>query len=252
MRMRTTGAVILVLLLASSGTWAAHNPSAVGVVDGISGTNFQLAARDGYVASPADGNSIYVWSYADLSGGSPTFQYPGPTLILNQWDLITIEFTNELAVNSSMVFPGQAGVVASPDPLNPTSSEPGLLTLEAKPGGKVIYTFTALHAGTFQYHSGTRTDLQTEMGMIGGLIVRPSGFNMATKRWAYDHESSAYSYEVLILMTDMDLTIHTLVESGGYLLADTRAREPVQWFMNGRPGPDTLFGAFASWLPTQP
>ncbi len=41
----------------------------------------------------------------------------------------------------------------------------------------MTYTFTASQPGTFLFHSGTRPELQVEMGMIGALIVRPTGFN---------------------------------------------------------------------------
>ena len=68
-----------------------------------------------------------------------TMQLPGPTLIVNEGDTVTVTLTNALpaaAGNVSIVFPGHAGHAT-------TGGVPGLLTREAPPGGSVTYTFTA-------------------------------------------------------------------------------------------------------------
>ena len=49
-------------------------------ITGVTGTQFNLVAREGYV-SAADGGSLYSWGYAL---GAGLMQYPGPTLIVNQ------------------------------------------------------------------------------------------------------------------------------------------------------------------------
>ena len=72
----------------------------------MTGTQFNLAAREGYV-SAADGGSLYSWGYA-LDNG--LMQYPGPTLIVNQGATVTVTLKNELpapAGNVSIVFPGR-------------------------------------------------------------------------------------------------------------------------------------------------
>ena len=63
---------------------------------------------------------------------------------------------------------------------------------------RVSYTFTAGEPGTYQYHSGTRPDLQVEMGMYGALIVRPTAWvtrrhrvNNHGLRNAYNHARPA-------------------------------------------------------------
>ena len=73
------------------------------VIDGITGPAFNLTARADYI-STADGNSIYNWGYAN---GAGAMQYPGPTLIVNQGDTVTVNLTNTLPVPVSIVFPGQ-------------------------------------------------------------------------------------------------------------------------------------------------
>ena len=229
-----TAAMIAALFLGSA--------SAYGVIDGISGTTFNLTAQTGYI-SGADGLSLYVWGYAD---GVGALQYPGPTLIVNEGDLVTVNLTNTLGVPTSIVFPGQEGVTT-------TGGVAGLLTQEAAAaGGAVSYSFTAGHPGTYLYHSGTRPDLQVEMGLLGALIVRPTGYDAVTNKIAYGHADSAYDHEYLFLLTEMDYDTHFKVEFGLMNQVDTTTFHPVYWFINGRNAPDTMLPAFVPWLPTQP
>ena len=207
-------------------------------IDGVTGTNFNLTAAEGYIYTP-DGDSVLVWGYA-LDGG--LMQYPGPTMIVNQGDTITITLNHDLPFNTadpvSIVFPGQENVTT-------TGGTAGEITQEALPGDPVTYTFTASHAGTYMYHSGSNPDLQIEMGLVGTIIVRPPTANQA-----YNHADSAYDYEYLFLLTEMDPTVHYAVEWGDTV--DNTTYNPVLWFINGRNGPDTMADANTPWLPHQP
>jgi plastocyanin len=225
-------AVILLLLVATG---------AAAAIDGLTGTSFTFTAKPGVISNP-DGSSIPIWGYAN---GAGTVQYPGPTLIVNQGDAVTVTLTNELSVPTSIVFPGHQVAAAG--------GTAGILTQEAQPGGGgVTYNFTASNPGTYTYYSGTQTDLQAEMGLVGALIVRPAGYdpnNPAT--WtAYGDARSAYDQEFLFLLTEMDPDIHYAAGAG--LPADTTSFFSTIWFMNGRAAPDTLAPAGAGWLPTQP
>ena len=112
-------------------------------------------------------------------------QYPGPTLIVHEGDAVTVNLTNQLTVPVSIVFPGQIGVTAS-------GGAAGLLTSEATPsGGTVSYSFTASKPGTYMYHSGTSPELQVEMGLMGALIIRPTGVAELGPGKAYEHPDSA-------------------------------------------------------------
>ena len=228
------------LLLAANTAWA--------VIDGVSGPVFNLTAKADYI-STGDGGSIYSWGYAN---GNGTMQYPGPTLIVNQGDTVTINLSNQLPAPVSIVLPGQAGVIAS-------GGSAGILTQEAAAltggvPGTVSYTFTATQPGTYMYHSGTQPALQVEMGLVGALIVRPAATDPLHQ--AYGHTGARFDHEYLFLLTEMDPLIHTQVEAqvaaGGAISADTSAYHPVLWFMNGRNAPDTLLDAGVPWLPTQP
>lgn len=236
-------ALAAALLAASLGAPAA--------IIGVSGPSFTLTAKDGYISTP-DGNSLYSWGYAN---GGGLMQYPGPTLIVNEGDTVSVTLNNTLAVPVSIVFPGQVNVVA-------TGGVAGPVTKEAPPGGSVQYAFQAFKPGTYTYHSGTRMELQVEMGLFGALIVRPAGFDptpagpgMATpnpNRRAYDDPGSAYDREYLFLLSEMDPDIHPLVEFGNTVAVDITNRFPNNWFINGRCGPDTMADPNAAWLPNQP
>src|SRR3982074_2546996 len=88
---------------------------------GITGTTFDLDAKAAFITQP-DGASIYSWGYgcnpgsptsfvprAMASGKCPDMQLPGPTLIVNEGDTVTVTLTNNLppaAGTTSMLFPG--------------------------------------------------------------------------------------------------------------------------------------------------
>lgn len=225
----------------------AAGANANAVIPGITGPNFTLRAAAAHIDTP-DGDSLLIWAYGDAAAGTPE-QLPGPTLIVNQGDVVTVNLGNQLTVPVSMVFPGQTGVTATPAG-GPTND--GLLTLEAGPGGTVQYQFTAIRPGTFLYHSGTRPELQVEMGLYGALIVRPTGFDQDTNRTAYGHPDSAYDHEYLFLLSEMDPNIHDLVDFGFMNLVDNTEAFPVFWFINGRNGLDTTAPPDVPWQPHQP
>ena len=236
-------------------------PSVEAVVDGIPGPIFNLVAKQDYISSP-DGDSILMWGFAN--GAAGTMQYPGPTLIIQQGQVITVNLTNELPAvhgqNVSIVFPGQLVDTSTSDP----GAVDGALTKEAPPDGTTVvtYQFTATHAGTFMYKSGTRPDLQVEMGLVGAIVVRPTipaGWPTSDPReftdaihYAYEHLDTAYNHEYLYLVTEIDVKIHDQVEIGNLDQVDTTTWYPVTWMVNGRAFPDLLQSPNVPWFPTQP
>lgn len=212
-------------------------------IQGITGTTFNLTASSGHIGTP-DGGSVLIWGYG-VNGG--TMQYPGPTLIVNQGDTITINLTNQLPMPVSMVFPGQTGVTAA-------GGTAGVLTQESSgPADVVTYSFVASQPGTYTYNSGTRPDLQVEMGLMGAIIVRPTG----AANQAYNDPATAFDHENLFVLSEIDPLLHQQVEftlaSGQPLDAiDTTTARPVLWFINGRNAPDTLAAPNIAWMPHQP
>jgi plastocyanin len=217
-------------------------------IDGLTGTVFNFTAKPGFV-SASEGSSILMWGY----GVNGNMQYPGPTLILNEGDLITVTVTNQLSVPTSIVFPGQTNVTAS-------GGIPGLLAREALPGATVTYTFTASNPGTYTYYSGTKPDIQVMMGLVGAIIVRPTLavsvvdplLEPQPKGLAYSHNETKFNRETLFLLTEIDPRINRLVEQGKMDEVDTTTFRAAHWFINGRDAPDTLAPAFEPTLPNQP
>lgn len=98
-RICLTGAVFILLFTFNAGA----------AIDGISGTQFNLTAMNGEVSTPDGGNYLF-WGFAN---GNGMVQYPGPTMIVNQGETITVTLTNNITVaqgatrpNVSIVFPG--------------------------------------------------------------------------------------------------------------------------------------------------
>jgi len=223
---------------------------------GITGANknptFNLTAQSAFLNQP-DGNSVYSWGYGCNSSSPPTgfaptmpnqncptMQVPGPTLIVNEGDNVTVNLTNNLpasAGNTSILFPG-FNVTTGCGATTPTGVQ-GLLTCEAAPGNTVTYTFTASSPGTRAYYSGTQGDLQIDMGLYGAIIVLPANVptacnsgvhasNMTAQSTssqahpgvmetdfrlahaAYDHPGACYDREYLFQFAEMDLNIHNL------------------------------------------
>ena len=223
---------------------------------GITGPSFNLTAQPAYITQP-DGQAVYSWGYGcttapnasafvpTMPNATPacsTMQVPGPTLIVTEGATVSVTLTNSLpkaAGNTSILFPGFTLTSTCP------TTQQGLLTCEAPPGGSVTYTFVASSPGTRAYYSGTQGDLQVEMGLYGAIIVLPSaattnpnypavcgtltsgglpvahpGNNRAAQtNWgegdfrlaaaAYDHPDTCYDREYLFQFSEMDPNIHT-------------------------------------------
>ncbi|PWB78570.1 MAG: hypothetical protein C3F15_01300 [Holophagae bacterium] len=246
---RSAGVARLFSVAAAAALLLVPAAASAGII-GETGPTFYLTAREGNI-SVADGGSIYSWGYTS----GPVMQLPGPTLIVTQGDTVEVTLTNALpaaAGNVSIVFPGHEATAVG--------GVPGLLTQEAPPGGSVTYTFTADEPGTYQYHSGTRPDLQVEMGLYGALIVYPA--NPATVcdtingAMAYDHPGACFDREYLFLTSEIDVDIHNeaqLQASGpGPMDVATEPYHSEYWLFNGRTAPDTMAAAGDGLLTTQP
>ena len=186
-------------------------------VTGISGS--RPAPRAASICSPkrgylsmADGVRVYSWGYGapeTTTNGTGRMQVSGPTLLVNQGETVTVNFTNRLPARSSIVFPGQSGVSTS-------GGSAGALTAEVGPNESVSYTFTAAQPGTYLYQSGTQSGLQVEMGLVGALIVYPAGNPLGAgtgaARTAYGHAGTGYERETLLVVGDIDPDIHAAVD----------------------------------------
>jgi FtsP/CotA-like multicopper oxidase with cupredoxin domain len=231
--------VLLYLSFASNANAGINGVTGAPGVGG-SGVVFNLTASTASIPTP-DGNGVLMWGYSVV--GSP-MQYPGPTLIVNQGDVVTVNLTNTgIPMPVSMLFPGQQGVKA-------TGGTLGQLTREiAVGGGTVSYTFTATNPGTYTYYSGTKPGLQIEMGMMGALIVRS---NTAGQAYNDTDGASQYDREYLFILSEIDPAIHQEVELGFWASVGNTVSHSTLWFINGRLAPDTLFPDNSPFLPNQP
>ncbi len=214
---------------------------------------FDLTTRTGYIDLP-DGNTSFMWGY---SNGFDDFQHPGPVLCVHEGDAVTVILHNTLDVDASIVFPGQHEVLADGMPSQPVVDGDGFMTSLAPPAvaqtGTVTYTFTADHAGTFLYESGTDPETQVRMGLFGALIVRPASDTEASPvGQAYDSVDTQFTKneEFMVLLSEIDPFQHAAVEQGKtFNMNNYKAR---YWLINGRGYPDSIADNYASWLPSQP
>ena len=80
---------------------------------------------------------------------------------------------------------------------------------------------------------------RSRWGLVGTIIVRPTGFSNASRR-AYGDLSTAYDREYLFLLSDADPIIHQQVAfassaeiAAGFPSVDMTKRHAVDWFING-------------------
>ena len=212
-----------------------------GTVAGSTHT-FNLVAEPGYIDTP-DGNSVYMWGYADAATNNGHFQSPGPVLCVAEGQTVVVNLSNTLPEASSIVFPGQDAAVT------PSGGSAGLLTREAAASsGTVSYSFTAGAPGTYLYESGSDPAKQVQMGLYGAVVVRPTLGN----NFAYDSSASQFdpANEYLLLLADVDPDLHHAVETNAtYDLNALRSR---YFTINGRSFPDTIQDNGSALLPNQP
>jgi FtsP/CotA-like multicopper oxidase with cupredoxin domain len=219
--------------------------------------SFSLTTQTGYTVMP-DGNTVFMWG---LSSGAAGFQSPAPILCVSEGDTVTIVLHNTLGEATSLIFPGQEGVLADGALAQPELSGGVVtsLTKAAAPGGSVTYSFVAGSPGTYLYESGTNPNKQVQMGLYGALIVRPSQAPYAydpalVSNYAYgvanDHFKYSTAHEYVMIFSEVDPDVHAAVEVGEPY--DATAYAPKYWLINGRSFPDTIAPNGASWLPTQP
>ena len=242
--------------LAPHTTAAAADVPKVGIVctpsdGGVSGQPiFNLTTQTGYISLP-DGNTAFMWGY---SHGFDAFQHPGPVLCVEAGDQVTVILHNTLPDPTSIVFPGQEGVLADGIASTPERSGGGsgpvtsLSTTAAAATGTVTYSFKAANPGTYLYESGTNPEKQVRMGLFGSLIVRPTGH----PDQAYDSANSNFTpnREFMVLLSEIDPYQHQRVELGKPFNIDNY--HPRYWLINGRGFPDSIADNGASWLPAQP
>ncbi len=231
-----------------------ENETAPGVYNGT----VDLTATDGYISIP-DGNTIYMWGFGFGVPGTAAYQHPGPTLCFTEGQAVSITLHNALPENVSLLFPGQSDVLAGGQPVVAQVAD-NSLTQFALPSGTMTYAFTASHAGTFIYESGTSLQKQVQMGLFGTIVVRPTLGSNYIYDWAATQFNPINDYTLLLSEIDPDWhaavedAVNTFNAGGVYNPTPFNVVDyhPRYWQINGRSFPDTIAPNRAAWLPTQP
>lgn len=183
---------------------------------------FNLCASDGTITLP-DSTSVTVWGFVDTGGGPCTTglvnSLPGPELHADAGDSVTINLTNALAENVSILIAGQ-NVAAS-------GGVAGTFTTEAAAnGGTAAYTINPVQEGTYLYESGTNNSIQIPMGLYGALIV---GSGVSGQAYG-----NAFDQEAVLLLSEIDPALNA--NPGGF---DLLGYHPTYWLINGEAYPNT-------------
>jgi len=109
-------------------------------------------------------------------------QLPGPTLVWQEGDTITLHVTNHLKKSSSIHWHG----IILPAPMD---GVPGISYKGIPPGKTFTYRFKVKQHGTYWYHS--HSGYQEQTGMYGSIIIKPK------KR-----EPFKYDRDYVVLLSD--------------------------------------------------
>lgn len=169
------------------------------------------------------GETVKIWGYN--STNTAVTRPGGPTLVVNQGDVVTVRLHNQLGESTGLLLQGQRMI---PD-----------LT-GAAPGATRAYTFTADQPGTFLYEAAPLPNAQHQvaMGLYGALVVRPSG----APNQAYAAAATAFQDESVLVLGEIDPALNNSTNPAAF---DMRAYVPRYFLINGRahPGTDPILTA---------
>ncbi|RNM15784.1 multicopper oxidase domain-containing protein [Nocardioides pocheonensis] len=166
------------------------------------------------------GQTLPIWGFS-TTGAAGSATAPGPVLVVQQGDTVSITLHNQLSDNVSLSLPGQPAS-AFTQGLSAADQTTG-----ATPGGTATYTFHADRPGTFLYEAGHTPQgaRQVAMGLAGALVV------LRTDATASGH---AFDDESVVVLSDMDPRLNAAPAT--FDMRSYRA----QWrLINGKPFPST-------------
>ncbi len=121
------------------------------------GDVFNMDARK--ATKRIDGSEISMYAYNG--------QIPGPVLKVRQGNSLTVNFTNNLDVDTTVHWHGIRVK-------NEFDGVPGVTQRAIRPGESFAYRLDFPDAGVYWYHPHVREDYQQELGLYGNIIVQPS------------------------------------------------------------------------------
>ncbi len=182
----------------------------------FSQVTFNWFARMVGDATMWDGQNIGIWGFKEGFGGSASL--PGPIMIVNEGDIVTLNITNQSPMPHTVHLHG-LDVNQANDGFPETSFEiPGMM-------GTGSYTFTAPHPGAYVYHCHVETVVHLQLGMYGAIIVRPADGSNTT--W---DGGLPFDQEYFWLTSEIDKSWHDSPPQNG----DIPAYEPDYFLINGK------------------
>jgi FtsP/CotA-like multicopper oxidase with cupredoxin domain len=213
--MRKSRALLIVAVTAAAFTVASSSASAAPVT-------INLCALPG-TATLTGAVTVPIWGFATTATpgacGAATASLPGPQLVVNEGDTVTINIANALPALHTLTFeiPG-------------VTFNAGATDVAAGASGTV--SFTASAPGTYLYQAGGGQGRQAAMGLAGALIVR-SG----TAGQAYDTANTAYDVEPTppaLVLGAVDPNFNAAPDT-----FDMYSYKATYWLINGKAYPDT-------------
>ena len=202
--------MMVVGLLGVSNVFAASLPTSSCTSSGGVATCDLYATTGTAALGPT---SVNIWGFS-ASNTANSATLPGPILIVNQGDTVTVTLHNiDIPEGVSLNFPGQS---LAPD-----------LSAGASADGITSYTFTANKPGTFLYEAGLAPGKQhqTAMGMYGALIVKPADGT------AYGTSGSAYDEETILVLSEIDTALNGSATPATF---EMRNFAPKYFLINGK------------------
>jgi FtsP/CotA-like multicopper oxidase with cupredoxin domain len=150
----------------------------------------------------ANGTSINTWNFNNGGGFNGNRSVPGPVVEANQGSNVQITLSSMMMLPHTIHLHG----------LDVDQQNDGVpATSFSVSGGSYTYTFTAPHAGTYQYHCHVDTHQHYEAGMFGTIIIRPSNGSTSVA-WA---GGPSFDKEYIWQLTTYDSSWHSGMGGGG-------------------------------------
>ncbi|MFD0521800.1 multicopper oxidase domain-containing protein [Paractinoplanes durhamensis] len=179
-----------------------------------------LWAKNGQLVLPGAAAPVPIWGFASTSDAPAGT--PGPVLVVDQDDTVTVTVHNGLGTALSLAVPAMTGL--APDHTG------------AAAGGSKTYTFKAGRPGTYLYEAGHTENgaRQAMMGLTGALVVRAP--DAAGKPSAYGDAASTYDDEAVLVLSEVDPAFNGAADP---LSTDLRTYRPKYRLINGKAFPET-------------
>jgi FtsP/CotA-like multicopper oxidase with cupredoxin domain len=246
-------AIVSVSLLAAAGAAAAAT------------TTVNLTAQR-MTATLPDGKTVPMWGYCKGTDQSATpispnpcpapaataAWAPGPTITVTSGDTLTINFSNSLPVQTSIVVLGQiGGGLGTPTKIDSPTHAPQTQTTwpangdaaftpptqgqrvrsfatEVGKGATAPLSWANLKPGTYIYETGTLPSIQAPMGLYGVLVVTQPPTAAGGTSNAYPGMPPApgvpYDYDTALLFSEIDPVQNAAVDNAALNNASLTAR----------------------------